>query len=305
MNQTILNYMDLFLGLVNQGKDIEIQSGVKMFLTHTKAERSIQTFNYYKKHLKVIIDYLKERRITNFSEIDTHVIDNFVLYSRHRKKNKNITINKRICALKTVTVYLTKIQLLTKPLNCSKLKEKIKKIVILSPEEITKVIKYSNDLPVKNQVMIELLIQTGIRRTELCKIRTKNIDLKKNCIYLSHTKTNSPRYIYFDDYLKRKIAAIMKSNSIFLFTSKGNRALSPSTLDSLFERMKKRLNIKTLSPHLLRHTFATYILKNGGNLEAVRVLLGHASYQMTQRYLHLLQEELKETSIKFNPMSSL
>lgn len=305
MNQTVPNYMDLFLDLVGQGKDLEIMSGVKMFLTHTKAERSIQTFNYYKKHLKVICDYLKERGITKFSQINTHVIDNFVLYSKRRKRNKNITINKRICALKTVTVYLTKIQLLLKPLQASKLKEKIKKIVVLSPEEITRVVEYTKALPVKNQVMIELLLQTGIRRTELCKIKTKNIDLKNNWIYLSHTKTNSPRYIYFDDHLKFKIASIMKSNSVFLFTSKGNRALSPSTLDSLFERMKKRLNIKMLSPHLLRHTFATYILKNGGNLEAVRVLLGHASYQMTQRYLHLLQEELKETSIMFNPMASL
>ena len=154
-------------------------------------------------------------------------------------------------------------------------------------------------------MLIELLLQTGVRRTELCTIRTSDVDLVNNRIYLEHTKTNAPRYIFFDDVLKSKIRILLNPKSTYLFTSKGNRFLSPSTLDSIFERMKKRLNIKMLSPHLLRHTFATYILKNGGNLEEVRLLLGHASYQMTQRYLHLLQDELKVTSLKYNPMSSL
>ncbi|MDE7213148.1 MAG: site-specific integrase, partial [Anaeroplasmataceae bacterium] len=161
------------------------------------------------------------------------------------------------------------------------------------------------DISVRNQVLVSMLLQTGVRRTEICNIKVTNVDLKNNWIYLEHTKTNSPRYIFFDDTLKEKISTLIKPDSVFLFTSKGNCALSPSTLDSIFERMKKRLNIKMLSPHLLRHTFATYVLRNGGNLEEVRLLLGHASYQMTQRYLHLLQDELKLTSIRYNPMSSL
>ncbi len=85
----------------------------------------------------------------------------------------------------------------------------------------------------------------------------------------------------------------------------GREIYTPSAITSVLERMKKRLNIKVLSPHMLRHTFATYILKNGGNLEEVRLLLGHASYQLTKRYLHLLQEDLALNSLKLNPSSSL
>ncbi len=305
MNHKNQNFMNLFLDLVGQGKDASIELGINMFLNHTKAERSIETFNYYYKHLKVIKNYLDEQGITKFQEVTVSVLDQFVIYSKEIRCNKNITINKRIGALRTVSNYLFDLKILSKPLILTKLKETPKKITILILEELSKVLNYIKNISVRNQVLIELLLQTGVRRTELCTIRTSDVDLVNNRIYLEHTKTNAPRYIFFDDVLKSKIRILLNPKSTYLFTSKGNRFLSPSTLDSIFERMKKRLNIKMLSPHLLRHTFATYILKNGGNLEEVRLLLGHASYQMTQRYLHLLQDELKVTSLKYNPMSSL
>lgn len=305
MNHKNQNFMNLFLDLVGQGKDASIELGINMFLNHTKAERSIETFNHYYKHLKVIKNYLDEQGITKFQEVTVSVLDQFVIYSKEIRCNKNITINKRIGALRTVSNYLFDLKILSKPLILTKLKETPKKITILILEELSKVLNYIKNISVRNQVLIELLLQTGVRRTELCTIRTSDVDLVNNRIYLEHTKTNAPRYIFFDDVLKSKIRILLNPKSTYLFTSKGNRFLSPSTLDSIFERMKKRLNIKMLSPHLLRHTFATYILKNGGNLEEVRLLLGHASYQMTQRYLHLLQDELKVTSLKYNPMSSL
>lgn len=286
-----------------QDKDYDIAAGIKLFLVHIKAEKSINTFNYYKKHLKVILVYLKTKQITSFNQVTNYVLDDFISFEKI-KKIKNITINKRICALKTVSRYLCSINLLSRQIDYSKLKVINKQIKILSSEELIKVLEYTKSLSIRNQIILELFIQTGIRRTELCNIMTSNVDLTNNSIYLEHTKTNSPRYIYFDDNLRVKIISLMRTDCLYLLTT-NNKPLSPFTVDSIFERMKKRLSIKVLSPHILRHTFATYILRNGGNLEQVRLLLGHASYQITQRYLHLLQDELKSTSLNFNPMANI
>ena len=288
--------------LTNDAIDIDL--GVAQFLNHVKAERSMQTFLYYQKHLKVIVNYLLRREITSFKDVNSKVLDDFIIAEKENG-NKNITINKRIGALKTASQYLTKQNLLAVPISAGKLKVVTKKIVVLTSEEISKIIKYLQEQPLRSQVLIELIIQTGVRRTEIVNIKIEDVDLDNNRIWLSHTKTNSPRYIFFDDTLKMKISKILDQNRIYLFESENHEPLSTSTLDSIFLRMKKRLSIKLLSPHLLRHTFATSILQNGGNLEEVRLLLGHSSYQMTQRYLHLLQENLKSTSIKYNPMSSL
>ncbi|MDE7213379.1 MAG: site-specific integrase, partial [Anaeroplasmataceae bacterium] len=122
MNHKVFNTLTPFPALVEQEKDLDIESGITMFLNHTRAERSIQTYNYYNKHLKVILNYLKERGIIYFREVTTTVLDEFVIHEREIKNNKNITINKRVCALKSVSKFLCSINLLSTSLVVSKLK---------------------------------------------------------------------------------------------------------------------------------------------------------------------------------------
>ena len=70
-------------------------------------------------------------------------------------------------------------------------------------------------------------------------------------------------------------------------------------------RIKKELNVETLSPHLLRHTYATMIMEETHDIEQVRILLGHTTYEMTKRYLHLKESTTKSSSLKCNPLSKI
>ena len=156
------------------------------------------------------------------------------------------------------------------------------------------------------QLIFKLMATTGVRRTELTRIKRKHIDLNNNCIFLDETKTGNSRYLYLTDEVKELIKtelAIKPIDNYFFVHLDGTR-ITTSTIDSLFHQIKKELNIK-LSPHKLRHTFATAILENGGDLEQVRLLLGHTNYQCTKRYLHVKEKKLKDTSTNFNPLASL
>lgn len=223
--------------------------------------------------------------------------------------NKASTINKMIGAIKTLISYLEDLELIN-PVNIKikKLKEEIPKIETIDIKTLQMVIdelKYHHSK--QHQLIFQLFIGTGIRRTELIHIKRNNIDFINNSIYLERTKTGQTRFIYFDNLIKELILneIKIKPKSEYLFVNHDGQQLTTSAIDSLFLRIKKELNILVLSPHKLRHTYATMIMQKEKDIEQVRLLLGHTTYDMTKRYLHLSNEQLKETSLNSNPLNSL
>lgn len=293
--------------LSSQNTTIDIESGFKLFLNHVKANKSKETLRYYESHLEQVFIFLKSRNINTFLKINTSIIEEYISYQRDIKGLTNQTINKRIGALKTCSVFLVKQELISKEIIYPKLKEKKKEISILTVDELKEIFKYSSRLSNQDKLIVLLLLQTGIRRTELCNILIKYINLNENKIYLFHTKTNQPRYIYFDNETKDMIISQIKwSKSKYLFSDGNDGPLNPIYVTNLFARMKKGLMINNISPHKFRHTFATTVLQlNGGNIEEVRLLLGHSSYDMTRKYLHLLEEELKSAALNYNPLNKI
>lgn len=307
MNNDFQNFVKAYFEYA-QIKDIDIDTGISIFLTHVKTHNRPNTFKYYSSALSYINSYFKKQNIINFSQINTAILDAYVEFERNSGKSNN-TINKRIGAIKTASLYLAsnKNNFINTPILYEKLKVIPKEIDILSKDLILKIINYIKTESTRNKIIILLMLTTGIRRTECCHILKRNIDLNNSKIYLEHTKTNQPRNIFINDLLKKLIyIQLQTSDSIYLL-SNNDIPLSPSTVDSIFHRMnKKGLTDKSISPHKLRHTFATTILKNnGGNIEEVRLLLGHSSYDMTKRYLHLLEDDLKATALKNNPLAIL
>ena len=94
-------------------------------------------------------------------------------------------------------------------------------------------------------------------------------------------------------------------NQKFLFySSKTNGYVTPNTVSSYFAKIKKDLELKTLSPHKLRHTYATILINNGADMNSVR-LLGHSTLYMTQRYIQMTNNKLKNINNEFNPLNDL
>ena len=163
-------------------------------------------------------------------------------------------------------------------------------------------------MKLSHQLMIYLLIGTGIRRNELVNIKISNINFKTKSIYLEFTKSGKPRYCYFNDKIEQLILKQIENNrsikNPYLFAL-GDGHISKQSVTSMLFKLKKDLNIDVLSSHKFRHLYATQLLKNGADIFTVKELLGHANLKMTQRYLDFTNEEIKENNFKYNPLNNL
>lgn len=289
----------------NNEKDILIQNGIQYFLEYYKQNKRIATYLYYKGKLSMIQEFFGENDIQYFSQINDKLLMKYISILQ-AKNNKNTTINKYIGTIKTLISFLNKRELIN-PINIQiqKLNEIKPNINILDSKTIQQISEYMKTKDNQKQVIFFLLAATGIRRTELVNIKRSNVDIENNSIYLEHTKNGHTRFIYFPNYLKELLKNELNKNikSTYLFTEQNGSKISVYKVDHIFANIRNKLKIKKLSPHMLRHTYATALIESN-DIETVRILLGHESYEMTKRYLHIKDKKIMETSLKYNPLAT-
>jgi len=152
-----------------------------------------------------------------------------------------------------------------------------------------------------------LLLDTGVRAAELCGITVGDIDLVDNTVMVMG-KGRKERIVPFGRKTRRAIIAYAKADrpnadhdeAAFLSTL-GNK-LNPDSLRSLMRRLKRRSRIQRLHPHLMRHTFASKFLLNGGDALMLKHLLGHTTLAMTDRYVHFANAQGVKASREFSPV---
>lgn len=304
-----MNNLELIRLLANEIKDIEIQVGFKLFLDHKKQNNRIDTYNYYKKHIKVLLVFFSNEKISFFQNITNFHIGQLKDYLKN-KGVKNVTINKFLQVLKCTINFLVDNDLITKPnLKIDKLKESKPELNIIDMDTAIKIIKYifNEELKIQFRVAILLIITTGIRRTELIHIKTVNIHMEDSKIYLDRTKTGNSRYIYLVNEIKPLIQELLneRKDSTYLFLDKDGNQASQYMVDRYFRKLKKDLDIKNLSPHMLRHFYATILINNNTDINTVRLLMGHETISMTLRYIDTLNEKLKQANQENNPINIL
>lgn len=160
----------------------------------------------------------------------------------------------------------------------------------------------------RDNLIIETLYQTGIRRTELINIKHSDIDTERKTIKI-HGKRRKIRYVPFGDalekmlleYTKIKNEYILPQND-FLFVLKNGRCMyEKAVYNIVVKKLAPLTTNEKHSPHTLRHTFATVLLNNGADLNAVKELLGHSSLTSTQIYTHTTFKELQEAYKNAHP----
>ncbi|MCK9224851.1 MAG: tyrosine-type recombinase/integrase, partial [Candidatus Muirbacterium halophilum] len=139
------------------------------------------------------------------------------------------------------------------------------------------------------------LMHTGIRRTELTKIKISHINFENNIIYLDETKTKKDRYVFFRDYLSSDLKKYikLKKRKYLFWDFKIDEILTPRKISDFMRYDKKQMGLKFYTAHMFRHTFATNMIENGSILSTVQMLLGHESIKTTQIYLHLSEKYIK------------
>ena len=185
----------------------------------------------------------------------------------------------------------------------------------LTEEEIDKLldIKLETMYDYRNKAMLELLYATGVRITELVNLKITDIDLH-NCFIRVFGKGKKERIVpisdvaikYLDIYINEYRNMILGSTiSDYLFISNAKTNISRQ---AFFKIIKKQCNLKgitkVVSPHVLRHSFATHMLKHGADLRIIQELLGHEDISTTQIYAHLVNEKLK-SDYEYHPRNKM
>lgn len=283
---------------------MNINEAVSEFLYEQRVRgNSVKTIESYKSNLKQFIDFTGD---IDVKEITRQTIMSFIVYLQ--EKPKNLGHSKKVVdedvKLSSVTVrsytrdvkaFMNWLYFEEKVDICifekMKLPRSFKPVIrILSDFEIDKIIQYCRkcrQYATRNELLILLMLDCGLRATEVCTIELKNIDLK-NGIIIVKGKGNKERIVpighktleFMKEYVK-------KCKTKYLFVDRYGKNLSYNSLRCIIKRIKEDTGIDKLHAHLLRHTFATLYIVNGGDIKSLQAILGHTSLKMCENYLHL------------------
>lgn len=272
-------------------------SHISEYIEYLEIEKSLSTntLKSYSSDLTHFCDYLKELDITDISQIKRQTIN---AYIRHIRKNKcsSSTINRKSVSLKGWFSWLISSDLLTDDPTINLEQPKIERFLpkILSVKEIE--ILLDNTQTPQEKAIIELLYSSGLRVSELINLKREDIDLTASYLKCKG-KGNKERLIPIGNQSKYALNILFShrkdsENTYIFLNHKGNK-LDRQEVWRLIKRLSTSIN-KDISPHTLRHSFATHLLENGADLRVVQELLGHSDISTTQIYTHVSKKRLKE-----------
>ncbi len=169
---------------------------------------------------------------------------------------------------------------------------------VLSEEEIKTLIKSAGSK--KSRFIIELLYSTGMRVSELTSLKTKDVDINQGIAWVRQGKGGKDRMIILPNKLYFEMKKRLKQE--YLIENNG-RKMSERSIQAMINRASKRAGLnKKVTPHTLRHSFATHLLNHGNDLRIIQELLGHSDLSTTQIYTHISNEQKKMVK---NPLDML
>ena len=256
-------------------------------------------------------DYFNYLNIEGMSYKDITYNDLMPLF-KHFETNKlsNKSIRRHISSLKGFYKYLVNNNITnSNPFIYVKLPKKEQKLPrYLTIEELLEIfnsleIKTNYDL--RNRLILELMYATGVRVSELINIKILNIDFTDNSIKV-FGKGSKERIVYYNDiaktYLEKYLKiypSLNKKNLDFLFLNFKGDKLTPAGISYIINHVIKKISFnKHITPHMLRHSFATHLLNNGCSLITVQELLGHSSISTTGIYTHITLDHVKDVYYK-------
>jgi integrase/recombinase XerD len=294
---------------------------VRTFLLYLASERGLadNSLQAYRRDLEDLEDYFRERGVdftTAGSSGSTLSGDDFRGYlqdlSRRHKSTK--TVARRIAALRVFLRYLLAqerdVTGILQQLERPKPERDLPKI--LSRSQVNQLISAPDpESPLFNRdvAILELLYACGLRATELCTLKTRDLNLAVGCVRVLG-KGMKERIVplgraaseALQRYLEETRGALEKSPCEWLFLSRTGKPLERVGLWMLVEKYGRRSGLlKHISPHVLRHCFASHLVSGGADLRVVQELLGHSDIATTQIYTHVDQDRLKNIHKQFHP----
>ena len=296
------------------------QSIISKFLSYIKNNRkfSIHTIRAYKYDLNEFEQFLMSYdQNIKIQDIDTSALQ-FFIQSLSKIGLEGKTMQRKISAIKSFFKFLTEKKIISYNIaDLVQIPKSSKKLpYLLSRDEIENLMllpDLKSKEGIRDKSILEILYSTGLRISELKMIEIQNIDISKKLIKVKG-KGDKERYVILGkeslnslvNYLNIKDSInIAYKDNIFLYPyiyNKKNKHISEKTLFNIVKKYLQMIsNNEKLSPHSLRHSFATHLLENGADLLAVKDMLGHEDLSSTQIYTHVSIKKIKEVYRKAHP----
>ena len=289
------------------------------FLDYLTVEKGLSenTIDAYRRDLYKYIDFLdKEKKINHIREAKHSDITDFMMLEKDKGLSPN-SVSRNLVAIKVFHRFLARERYVKENvadvLDSPKLWKHLPDVLSVSEiEQILKVPNLKNWMGIRDRAILELLYATGMRVSELATLAMDNVNIDVGflkCIGKGEKERIVPvgkqakemlcRYM---DKVRPKLLKKQAKASRFVFLSRLGKSISRQSIWKMIKKYANAARIKKkITPHTLRHSFATHMLERGADLRVVQELLGHADISTTQIYTHVDKERLKAIHRKYHP----
>lgn len=280
------------------------------YLEYIEIEKGLSqnTVDAYRRDLSFFIDFCRNEGVSSLNNIKRSQVNSFILKLREENYTPR-SIVRKIASLRGFFKWLCANEYIsqnpTQTLEQPKLPKRLPKVMTV--EEINSIL--TSDLNKEESLIVELLYGCGLRVSELVNLKLNNIDINSKYIQC-YGKGSKERIVPFGSkaqsalkkYLKHRDLIILKNklpDTKVLLLKEDGKSVSRQDVYNFIKRQGEKIH-KHISPHTLRHSFATHLLENGADLRVVQELLGHSDVSTTQLYTHITKKRLKEVYFAIN-----
>jgi integrase/recombinase XerC len=286
------------------------------FIEYLQIEKhySTYTFEQYRHDIEEFYVFMKEQGLRSLEEVE-YFDARLFLTGLHEKQLMRASISKKISSLRSFFRFLNREEhLTTNPFSFVNLPKKEQRLPKFFYEEEIQILLEACDgdspLELRNKAIFELLYGTGIRVSECADLKLKDVDMALSTI-LVKGKGNKERYVPYGSfaqdalttYINHSRASLIKDQThSAVFVNHRGGALTARGIRLILNKIIDKASLTgKISPHMLRHTFATHLLNNGADLRTVQELLGHSHLSATQVYTHVTKDQLRKTYLAHHP----
>ena len=291
-----------------------MEKQVKLFLDFLKDDKRLSdnTLQSYRRDIEQYEKYVSENKINYLKATQETIID-YMDYLREENK-KESTISRSLASIRSFYQYLIRVKKIKKDPTVTIESPKIIKRVpnILTSKEVELLLDQPKDVDLKgtrDKAMLEVAYATGMRVTEIISLDIDDINFEEG--FVNCRNANKPRIIplgklslkALKEYTEQARNILIKDdNEKALFVNVNGQRLTRQGFWKIIKYYKEQAHItKDITPHVLRHSFATHLLQNGADLKSIQTMLGHSDILSTQIYMQFQDESLKNVYKKAHP----
>ena len=293
----------------------ELEAQIRSFLNYLRVEKglSTNTLHAYRRDMAKFAEFAAKRGLTLEQFQHSHVVD--FLRTLYLRKLDSRTVARHLVTIRHLFRFAFTEGMIKEDPAASVQSPKFRQSLpdFLSVAEVDRLLAQpdvSSTLGLRDKAMIELLYSTGLRVSELCGLKAADLQMEAGCLRCIG-KGNKERLVPVGRaalevvvrYMKKSRPEILgEKSSPYLFPSRTGAAMNRIMFWKLLSAYGRKAGLrKALTPHMLRHSFATHLLDRGADLRSVQMMLGHADIATTQIYTHVVEERLKQVYKAHHP----